>query len=289
MCKSGPHRRPAVRSSTTNFRSTERMRTVIAYSPVLLEPQPGQVAIRWLGQGGFAFRSPNGTTWVVDPYLSDFGRNGRAKRLVGPPVDPSTIFCDAILCTHAHSDHADPESLAAIAKASPDARLIGRDASIAVGVEAGIASRRLQAVSVGDRRVPIRGLRQPSTDVYVDVVYADHSGDACGYVFSVGDGPRPFRLYVTGDTLYHPDLVSDATRDVDLLCVCINGRWGNMGAVEAATLASKLGVPRVVPMHFGVMVDNDADPEAFLEALRANAVVTEPKVLAIGESWLVGY
>ena len=100
-------------------------------------------------------------------------------------------------------------------------------------------------------------------------------------MFSVGDGARPFRLYITGDTLHHADLVSDATRDVDLLCVCINGRWGNMGAVEAATLARDLRAKRVVPMHYGVMVDNDADP--------ACGATAEPKVLAIGESWLVSY
>lgn len=262
---------------------------MIAFSPVLLEPQPGQVAIRWLGQGGFAFRSPNGTTWVVDPYLSDFGRNGPARRLVAPPVDPSTIFCDAVLCTHAHSDHADPVSLGLILKASPDARLYGREASIAVGVEAGAPVRRLQRIEVGDCDVPVRGLRQPSTDVHVDVVYADHSGDACGYVFSVGDGSRPFRLYVTGDTLHHPALVSDKTRDIDLLCVCINGRWGNMGAEEAAVLARDLGARRVMPMHYGVMADNDADPNVFLEALAGSGATAEPKVLAIGESWLVSY
>ncbi len=262
---------------------------MIAFSPVLLEPQPGQVAVRWLGQGGFAFRSPNGTTWVVDPYLSDFGRNGPARRLVAPPVDPSTVFCDAVLCTHAHSDHADPVSLSAIMKASPGARLFGRAASIAVAVEAGIPDPRLQHISVGDRSIPVRGLRQPSTDVAVDVVFADHSGDACGFVFSVGDGPRPFRLYVTGDTLHHPDLVSDATTGVDLLCVCINGRWGNMGAVEAATLARDLDARRVMPMHYGVMVDNDADPTTFLEALAKSGAIAEPKVLAIGESWLVSY
>jgi L-ascorbate metabolism protein UlaG (beta-lactamase superfamily) len=262
---------------------------VIAFSPVLLEPQPGQVAIRWLGQGGFAFRSPNGITWVVDPYLSDFGRNGAAERLVPPPVDPSTVFCDAVLCTHAHSDHADPVSLGAIAKASPDARFLGRSASMAVGVEAGIAERRLQTLSVGDRGVPVRGMRQSSTDVHVDVVFADHSGDACGFVFAVGDGARPFRVYVTGDTLHHADLASEVTLGADLLCVCINGRWGNMSAEEAAMLAHRLDARRVIPMHYGVMVNNDADPATFISALASSGATAEPKVLAIGESWLVSY
>lgn len=262
---------------------------MIATSPVALEPQPGQVAIRWLGQGGFAFRSPNGTTWVVDPYLSDFGRHGPARRIVPPPVDPSTIFCDAILCTHAHSDHADPISLAGIATASPDARLYGRAESIAVGTEAGIAARRQHPVQVGDRAIPVRGMRQVSTDVHVDVVFADHSGDACGFVFSIGDGGRPFRVYVTGDTLDHADLVSDATRGADLLCVCINGRMGNMGAAEAASLARTLDARRVVPMHYGVMVNNDADPADFVAALASSGAKSEVKVLGIGESWLVSF
>lgn len=262
---------------------------MIAFSPVTLEPQPGQVAIRWLGQGGFAFRSPNGTTWLVDPYLSDYGRRGPARRLCPPPVDPATIACDAVLCTHAHSDHADPVSLSAVAAASPDARFIACAGSVAVGVEAGITPRRLQEVRIGDRAVPVRGLRQSSTDVHVDVVHAEHSGDACGFVFHVGDGPRPFRLYVTGDTLHHPNLVSETTMRPDLLCVCINGRMGNMGGTEAATLARDLEARRVMPMHYGVMVDNDADPADFLAALAASGAAATPKVLGIGESWLISF
>ena len=40
---------------------------------VPLPPRPGQVAVRWLGQGGFAFRNPEGGVWCVDPYLSNYG------------------------------------------------------------------------------------------------------------------------------------------------------------------------------------------------------------------------
>lgn len=177
----------------------------------------------------------------------------------------------------------------AIADASPHARVFGREASIAVAVESGIGVGRLQTVAVGDRAVPVRGMRQPSTDVHVDVVFADHSGDACGLVFTIGESTRPFRLYVTGDTLYHPELVSDTTYGVDLLCVCINGRWGNMGAVEAATLARDIRARNVVPMHYGVMVENDADPATFLEALGASGATAAPKVMAIGEGWLLSF
>ena len=82
----------------------------------------------------------------------------------------------------------------------------------------GIAPERIQTVGVGDRAVPVRPTAAES-DVTADVVYASHSGDAVGYVFRVGGGrgkgverTPSRRVYVTGDTLYDAQLVSDVTR-----------------------------------------------------------------------------
>lgn len=257
--------------------------------PVGLEPQPGQVALRWLGQGGFAFRSPNGFLWLVDPYLSDYGRNRPSERLVPPPIDPATVLCDAVLCTHAHGDHTDPISLRAIATASPDARFYGCAEAVAVMQEAGIPSTRTQTVAVGAGEITLRGMRPGPSDVRVAVVYADHGGDACGFVFAIGDTTRPFRLYVTGDSLASDRLRSEKTVDVDLLCVCINGRMGNMTARDAAMLSGQIGAKTVIPMHYGVMVHNTADPQDFLDELANQEVKSTPRVLEIGESWMLSY
>ncbi len=263
---------------------------LIAVPPITLEPQPGQVAVRGLGQGGFAFRSPNGVIWLVDPYLSDFGRQGPAVRLGPPPVDPGTVMCDAVLCTHSHSDHTDPVSLQAIAGASPEARFYGCDEAVKIiRDDASVASRRVQTVVVGDRNVSVRGMRQPMSDVHADIVFADHSGDPCGFVFHVGDGTRPFRAYVTGDTLYHSNLASEVTRDVDLLCVCINGRMGNMSAGDAARLTGETGAKRVIPMHYGVMANNTVDPATFVDEIARQGVQAQVHVLGIGESWLLSF
>ncbi|HEV2123330.1 MAG TPA: MBL fold metallo-hydrolase, partial [Chloroflexota bacterium] len=181
------------------------------------EPQPGQLGLRWLGQGGFAFRSPNGIVWCVDPYLSNHGGKGPVERLAPAPVTGQEVQTDAVLCTHAHGDHTDPVTLPEIAEASPSARFY----AAAEGAEKmrgmGIAGRRIVTVKAGDRAVVVGPLGASPSDVRADVVSASHSGDAVGYVFEVGDeANRPFRVYVTGDTLYEPPLISDSTRDVDV-------------------------------------------------------------------------
>src|SRR5262245_23729400 len=92
------------------------------HAPGLPEPSPGRLAVRWLGQGGFAFRSPQGLEWCVDPYLSSYSSRPGFQRLIPTPVEPEALTTDAVLCTHAHSDHLDPMSLPRMARASPTAR-----------------------------------------------------------------------------------------------------------------------------------------------------------------------
>jgi L-ascorbate 6-phosphate lactonase len=281
----------ATPTASSNSNATARAASESA-ALVPLTPSPGQVAVRWLGQGGFAFRSPGGVVWCVDPYLSDFGGRGPVDRLAPAPVAAKLVQTDAVLCTHAHSDHVDPITLPEIAKAAPRCRFYAAAEGAAKTAGFGIAPERIQTVTVGDRGVPISALSGPAaievTDVHADVVYASHSGDAVGFVFYVGEGPKPLRVYITGDSLYEPALVSDATRNVDLLLVCINGRMGNMSHEEAARLSGALHVPAVVPMHFGVMPHNTIDPQLFLDALREQGVTAQPRVLQIGETALFG-
>lgn len=262
----------------------------MSQSLVPFEPQPGQVGVRWLGQGGFVFRSHTGVLWSVDPYLSSYSSRPDFQRLAPPPVEPEVLQVDAVLCTHAHTDHVDPIALPEIAQGAPSCRFYAAAEGVQKMRELGIPASRVRTVEAGQRGIAVSALGSYSTDVHADVVFASHSGDAVGYIFHVGDegGPsRPLRIYVTGDTLYDERLISDVAREVDLLCVCINGRGGNMTHEEAARLAGELSPRLVIPMHFGVMPHNTIDPQLFLDALKAQGVNVPARVLAIGESILV--
>jgi L-ascorbate 6-phosphate lactonase len=253
------------------------------------QPQPGQVALRWLGQGGWALRSPDGVVWCVDPYLSSFSSRADFQRLAPTPVEARLVETDAVLCTHNHSDHVDPIAIPEIAQAAPLARFYVAAEGAQKMRDLGIGANRIQTVQVGDRGVPVRSAAAHDTDVTADVVFASHGGDAVGYVFHVGatGGSRALRVYITGDTLYDPQLISDTTRGVDVLCVCINGRMGNMNHEEAARLAGELRAHTVIPMHYGVMPHNTIDPQLFLDALKAQGVAAQPRVLQISETVLL--
>ncbi|MCX5758353.1 MAG: MBL fold metallo-hydrolase, partial [Candidatus Hydrogenedentes bacterium] len=73
----------------------------------------GSVALWWLGQAGFACKSPRGTVVYIDPYLSnsaavtapEFGRQ------LPVPIEPEDLRADLVLVTHDHLDHLDPETI----------------------------------------------------------------------------------------------------------------------------------------------------------------------------------
>ena len=104
-------------------------------------------------------RSPGGTVWCVDPYLSSYSSRPDFKRLTPTPVEAQDVRADAVLCTHNHTDHVDPITLPLIAQADPGARFYAAAEGAQKMRELGIAHSRVQAVRVGDRGVVVAGVR----------------------------------------------------------------------------------------------------------------------------------
>jgi L-ascorbate 6-phosphate lactonase len=242
--------------------------------------EPGSLAIFWLGGANFVFKSASGRVVHVDPYLSDsLDHTYSWKRLPLSPVPmaPADLRGDLVLTTHAHEDHLDPESIPAIAAASP-VPIAGPTMCVDTMRSWGIAGERVVEINRGDSRT-IAG-------VPVSAVLAHHvsnagaqTPDAVGYILDL-DG---IVVYHTGDTLYHPDLLAARQRRPNVLLVCINGGYGNMNAQEAARLTAEIEPAVVIPMHWGLVAENTADPADFVAALAATGCSARPVVMLPGD------
>lgn len=248
--------------------------------------EPGKLAIFWLGGAAFAFKTASGRIVYVDPYLSDsLDHYYSWKRLPSSPilVSPVQVVADLVLTTHAHEDHLDPESIPAIAQASR---------AILAGPTMCVQAMRLWQIPA-DRVVEInRGESKIIADVPVLAVLAHHvspagaqTPDAVGYVLDL----EGVRVYHTGDTLYHPDLQAVKSQQPNVLLVCINGQYGNMTPAEAARLTHEIEPAVVIPMHWGLVAENTADPTDFVTALAGTGSRARPVIMTPGDLYVSSF
>jgi len=223
----------------------------------------GTFALWWLYQAGLALKTPGGTTVVVDPYLSDAVlRSYQLPRDVPAPLDPDEVDADALLATHSHADHLDPDSISGF-MSHERTHFVGPPMAVEKVLDAGVRPARTTAVARGD--VLKFG------DLTVRTVHARHlfglepTPDAVGFVFETGG----VSIYHSGDTEYDSEITAD-TRGVTASFISINGTTGNMNAHEAAMLAWLQGSRLAVPFHYGLWRDADygegatLDPQLFV-------------------------
>lgn len=215
--------------------------------------------VTWLGQSGYLLEG-DGQRLVLDPYLSDIvEREQGLRRLVPPPCTVASLAPDALLVSHDHLDHYDPETVVAILSASPACRLAGPASVMAHGAGDGIDAGRL---------VPLdSGATVRFGSIAVTATPARHS-DASAVGLLVGSSAA--LLWFSGDTLYAPELseriLHPAGRPPDAAFVCMNGRLGNMGIDDAVRLLAEIRPAVAVPSHYGMFAGNTADPVAFVTA-----------------------
>jgi L-ascorbate 6-phosphate lactonase len=210
----------------------------------------GTLSLWWLYQAGIVVKSPGGTILAVDPYLSEsVMRSYKLPRGVPAPLDAADADVHALIATHSHEDHLDPDSIPGFL-GHERTRFIGPPMAVEKVVASGAAESRMTTVARGD--VVEVG------DIGIQAVHARHlyglepTPDAVGYVLSCGD----VTLYHSGDTEYDSEIVAD-TRGVGTSLICINGTTGNMNVHEAAMLAWLQGANLAIPFHYGLW--NDAD------------------------------
>lgn len=217
----------------------------------------GSVALGWLGQAGFVVKSPGGTRIALDPYLSnsceEVGRTAglNMRRLVPSPLAPADLVdLDALVFTHSHQDHVDPETVVPYLKAG------GRGPMVAPHE----ASDRLRSLGVPSAviRLTWPNNTQEVGDLTLRATFAiPFAGDDLthvGYAITARDGPT---VYFTGDTDYNEILgLSVAPLHPDVMVTVINPAFRNLSPREAARLAKEIGPRWVVPCHHDLFADN---------------------------------
>src|SRR5262245_9452827 len=110
---------------------------------------PGEVAIWWLGQSGYAIKTAS-TLFYIDLYLSEHLTRKYANtdkphiRMTESPLRGNELSdVRWVFASHKHSDHLDPGTLPALFTASPDAVLVLPAAVTDYAVDLGLPRERL--------------------------------------------------------------------------------------------------------------------------------------------------
>ena len=163
----------------------------IARSIIEKRVEEKTLAIFWLGQAGFVFKTDRGKIIYIDPYLTECVEQAYGfKRIMMSVLDPEEVLADFIIITHKHEDHLDMEAIPIIAQTC-SARFVGPPECMEKCHELGISKGRLIEV--------VEGYEQNLGGVNALVVFADHTElapEAVGVILDF----EFVRVYVTGDT-----------------------------------------------------------------------------------------
>ncbi|MBL8228972.1 MAG: MBL fold metallo-hydrolase [Bryobacterales bacterium] len=240
------------------------------------------VALWWLGQSGYIFKTHEGTLTSVDMYLTD-SCNGLAPgmdltRKVPVLIPPEELDVDIYTCTHNHQDHTDPWTIRG---------LRNKDAGHFVGPHPTCEIYRAENIESG-RIVPTWPQNVVELkDVKITGTFALPTDDTdlnhMGYVYEFGGGPK---IYVTGDTDMSELLFSAEKQKPDIVITVINGGFNNLSHWEAAEVCGRIKPKLAIPCHYDMFPDNSVDPKQFRATLGLRAPGVTYQELLHGKPYL---
>lgn len=263
--------------------------SLLKIQQVRQHPTPaGHITLWWLGQAGFLVKSPAGQVVALDPYLSNSCKaigeqNGLDfDRQVPPPLPAQELaHVDALLFTHSHQDHCDPETLAVARRAGAHGPYVAPPETIEKLHALGVAPT--ETVMIWPNKTHV--LDDLSIRATFAIPLAGDDLTHVGYLLSVKDGPS---VYFTGDTGWH-DLLADAMapHKPDVLVTVINPAFSNLSPPQAALLARRIDAKAVIPCHYDLFPDNCQPPQILRTNLKQLGIGNRYRVLqhAQGFNW----
>ncbi len=259
-----------------------------------------QIGIFYLGQVGFIFKFREKYI-LIDGYLSDYVDRNCCSDLVqwvrrypAPITGEELDFIDYVFCTHAHYDHADPDTLSAIAKNNPKARFIVPQAIVPIIEGYDIAANRILGVCTDkkydlDDSLSFTAIPSAHEELHPD---GKNGYEEVGYRFMFGN----ITVYHSGDCCMYNGLTERIT-NTDILMLPINGRdyYRNRGdiigcfdSVEALTLAKEAHCHLLIPTHFDLYDVNAVNPAYFVDRQQRINPSQRYHIFMPGECYIYG-
>ena len=240
-----------------------------------------QIAIFYLGQESILIKS-KGRYLLFDGYLSDYVDRNCCSELVKwvrrypAPIAPAELdFIDLVFCSHGHYDHADPDTLSAIARVNKKAKYIV-PAPIADDVASYGVPKDSIVKAYADRAIDLDGMTILPVPAAHEELEVNERGEysALGYKVDLGGT----MIFHAGDCCVY-DGLSQRLGKVDIMCLPVNGRSyykryvmdiiGNMTAYEAAELSKIVNADLLIPMHYDLYNVNCLSTSAVVDGIES--------------------
>jgi L-ascorbate metabolism protein UlaG (beta-lactamase superfamily) len=237
----------------------------------------GKLFAWWLGQSGFLF-SDEGYNILIDPYLSDAlakkykGTLHPHTRLMQPPIGMEEITSiHAVLCTHAHSDHMDPELFPTLLENNPGSKIVIPASSYDTAINRGAKKTNIVTINHGENIELLPGLSVNAIASAHETLETNTSGEHLylGYILNLND----FTIYHSGDNCPYDGLIENLQhKKIDLAMLPVNGRGkgvkGNFSFEEAVDISFENNIPNLIIHHFGMFGFNTVTMKALKKAQR---------------------
>ena len=195
-------------------------------------------SLTWLGHASFRLDSGGGKRVYIDPWLDN-------PKCPDSEQDPDR--CDVIALTHGHTDHVG--ATVELTKKFGPLPVVAMIELKSWLKEQGAQVDDLPGFNKGGT-VEAEGLKFTLTNAFHSSAAADgtYLGEAAGLIVELEDGKT---IYFAGDTCVFGDMqLIGRIYSPDLAVLPIGGHF-TMDPREAAVACELLGVPRVLPCHYG--------------------------------------